>query len=110
VNKHPIALFIDKADKAINEEDFDTVVDLYAEDAVLVIKPGTNAVGKAVTIAGFAPSTTPMVMRSWTPEPDYSGNWTRRPAAPASGRRWRCAGKLALWASQRHSLALRTER
>jgi uncharacterized protein (TIGR02246 family) len=46
VSQHPIALLIEKADKAINEEDFDTVVDLYAEDAVLVIKPGTNAVGK----------------------------------------------------------------
>jgi len=47
VSKHPIALLIDRADKAINAEDFDAVVDLYTEDAVLVIKPGTNAVGKA---------------------------------------------------------------
>jgi uncharacterized protein (TIGR02246 family) len=47
MNQHPIALLIEKADKAINREDFDTVVDLYAEDAVLVIKPGKNAVGKA---------------------------------------------------------------
>ena len=46
MNQHPIALLIAKADKAINEEDFDTVVDLYAEDAVLVIKPGKHAVGK----------------------------------------------------------------
>jgi uncharacterized protein (TIGR02246 family) len=46
MNQHPIALLIEKADKAINQEDFDTVVDLYAEDAVLVIKPGKNAVGK----------------------------------------------------------------
>lgn len=44
---HPIALLIERADKAINEEDFDTVVELYAEDAVLVIKPGKTAVGKA---------------------------------------------------------------
>ena len=43
MNRHPIALLIEKADKAINQEDFDTVVDLYAEDAV---KPGTHAVGK----------------------------------------------------------------
>jgi uncharacterized protein (TIGR02246 family) len=47
VSKHPIALIIEKADKAINAEDFDAVVDLYTEDAVLVIKPGTKAVGKA---------------------------------------------------------------
>jgi len=46
MTQHPIALLIEKADKAINEEDFDTVVALYCEDAVLVIKPGTNAVGK----------------------------------------------------------------
>jgi uncharacterized protein (TIGR02246 family) len=46
MNLHPIALLIEKADKAINQEDFDTVVDLYAEDAVLVIKPGMTAKGK----------------------------------------------------------------
>lgn len=46
MNQHPIALLIEKADKAINQEDFDTVIDLYADDAVLVIKPGKNAVGK----------------------------------------------------------------
>ena len=46
MSQHPIALLIEKADKAINDEDSDTVVDLYAEDAVLVIKPGTHAVGK----------------------------------------------------------------
>ena len=46
MKQHPIALLIEKADKAINQEDFDTVVDLYTEDAVLVIKPGNNAIGK----------------------------------------------------------------
>lgn len=46
MDDHPIARLIAKADKAINEEDFDTVVDLYTEDAVLVVKPGTHAVGK----------------------------------------------------------------
>jgi len=44
---HPIALLIERADRAINQEDFDTVVDLYSEDAVLVIEPGRHAVGKA---------------------------------------------------------------
>ena len=47
MNRHPIALLIERADKAINQEDFDTVVDLYTEDAVLVIRPGHNAIGKA---------------------------------------------------------------
>ena len=46
MNDHPIALLIERADKAINQEDFDTVVDFYAEDALLVIKPGKHAVGK----------------------------------------------------------------
>jgi uncharacterized protein (TIGR02246 family) len=46
IGQHPIALLIEKADRAINDEDFDTVVDLYTDDAVLVIKPGTHAVGK----------------------------------------------------------------
>jgi len=32
MNQHPIALLIEKADKAINEEDFDTVIDLYTGD------------------------------------------------------------------------------
>src|SRR5262245_24803562 len=46
MSQHPIAQLIEKADKAINQEDFDTVVSLYAEDAVLVVKPGKNAVGR----------------------------------------------------------------
>lgn len=46
MNQHPIALLIEKADKAIDQEDFDTVIDLYSDDAVLVIKPGMNAEGK----------------------------------------------------------------
>lgn len=44
---HPIETLIGQADTAINEEDFDTLLDFYADDAVLVIKPGMNAVGKA---------------------------------------------------------------
>jgi uncharacterized protein (TIGR02246 family) len=47
MKQHPIAQLIAKADKAINQEDFATVVDLYTEDAILVIEPGRNAVGKA---------------------------------------------------------------
>ena len=47
MERHPIALLIEKADTAINREDFDTVVDLYTDDAVLVIQPGVHAVGKA---------------------------------------------------------------
>ena len=43
---HAIELLIRKADTAINREDFETLIDIYADDAVLVIKPGMNAVGK----------------------------------------------------------------
>ncbi len=43
---HPIELLINRADTAINQEDFNTLVDIYADDAVLVIQPGMNAVGK----------------------------------------------------------------
>jgi uncharacterized protein (TIGR02246 family) len=47
MNRHPIELLIEKADSAINQEDFDTLIDIYSDDAVLVIKPGMNATGKA---------------------------------------------------------------
>ncbi|HSQ81383.1 MAG TPA: SgcJ/EcaC family oxidoreductase [Casimicrobiaceae bacterium] len=43
---HPIELLISKADTAINQEDFETLLDIYSDDAVLVVKPGMNAVGK----------------------------------------------------------------
>lgn len=46
MKQHSLELLINKADTAINQEDFDTLVDIYAEDAVLVIRPGVNAVGK----------------------------------------------------------------
>lgn len=47
MNRHPIELLIEKADAAINQGDFDTLIDIYSDDAVLVIKPGMNATGKA---------------------------------------------------------------
>lgn len=43
---HPIELIIDKAVTAINQEYFDALVDMYSDDAVLVIQPGMKAVGK----------------------------------------------------------------
>ena len=46
MSKHEVEFLIEKADLAINEERFDALVDMYSEAAVLVIKPGTNAVGK----------------------------------------------------------------
>jgi len=49
---------IEAADRAINAEDFDALMDFYADDATLVVKPGLNVTGKAhirqafVAIAG----------------------------------------------------------
>jgi uncharacterized protein (TIGR02246 family) len=46
MTSHPLQQLIEAADRAITAEDFDTLMDLYAEDATLVVKPGLNAVGK----------------------------------------------------------------
>jgi uncharacterized protein (TIGR02246 family) len=46
MTQHPLELLIEKADAAIIHEDFDTLMDIYSDDAVLVIKPGMNALGK----------------------------------------------------------------
>ena len=47
MKEHPVELLIRQADKAIVEEDFDTLMDIYSDDAILVIKPGLNATGKS---------------------------------------------------------------
>jgi uncharacterized protein (TIGR02246 family) len=46
LKQHAVIKQIEKADRAIIEEDFDTLLDIYTEDAVLVVEPGRNAVGK----------------------------------------------------------------
>lgn len=46
MGRHPIEIQIEKADKAIVAEDFETLLDIYTDDAVLVIEPGRNAKGK----------------------------------------------------------------
>lgn len=46
MSDHPLKALIQAADRAIGAEDFDTLMDFYAEDATLVIKPGLNATGK----------------------------------------------------------------
>nr|WP_321459453.1 SgcJ/EcaC family oxidoreductase [uncultured Cohaesibacter sp.] len=38
---------IKAADRAISAEDFDSLMDFYAEDATLVVKPGKTVQGKA---------------------------------------------------------------
>ncbi|WP_022665288.1 YybH family protein [Desulfospira joergensenii] len=46
MDRHPIEIQIERADKAIVAEDFDTLLDIYTDDAVLVVEPGRNAKGK----------------------------------------------------------------
>lgn len=46
MKQHAVIKQIEKADRAIVEEDFDTLLDIYTDDALLVIEPGRNAVGK----------------------------------------------------------------
>ncbi|KAA9001698.1 SgcJ/EcaC family oxidoreductase [Affinibrenneria salicis] len=57
--EHPIKALIKSADSAISREDFDSLLNFYTDDAVLVIKPGLLATGKEqirkafITIAAY---------------------------------------------------------
>lgn len=53
MNRHPVELQIEKADKAIVAEDFDTLLNIYTEDAILVVEPGRNAQGKEAIRQAF---------------------------------------------------------
>ncbi|WP_321340538.1 nuclear transport factor 2 family protein [uncultured Cohaesibacter sp.] len=44
---------IEAADKAISAEDFDSLMDFYAEDATLVVKPGLAVTGKEAIRKAF---------------------------------------------------------
>lgn len=48
-----IRRLIAAADKAIQEERFDDLMDFYTDDAVLIVKPGLEAKGKAAIRAAF---------------------------------------------------------
>jgi uncharacterized protein (TIGR02246 family) len=50
---HPLEHVIRAADAAITAEDFDALMDFYADDATLVVKPGMNVTGKANIRAAF---------------------------------------------------------
>ncbi|WP_263147835.1 SgcJ/EcaC family oxidoreductase [Pseudomonas sp. RIT-PI-AD] len=43
----PLHALIERADRLINAERFDALMDFYTEDALLVVKPGLTASGKA---------------------------------------------------------------
>lgn len=47
MDRHPVEALIAQADAAINREDFDALMGIYAEDAVLVVKPGLEARGRS---------------------------------------------------------------
>lgn len=44
---------IEAADRAITAEDFDAVMDFYADDAMLVVQPGLNVAGKPAIRRAF---------------------------------------------------------
>ncbi len=46
MSSHPLKALIEAADRAIGAEDFDALMEFYAEDATLVVKPGLTASGK----------------------------------------------------------------
>ncbi|GLC88931.1 YybH family protein [Lysinibacillus piscis] len=44
--EHPLKEVIKKCDMAIKQEDFDTLMNYYTDDAILVVKPGMIVRGK----------------------------------------------------------------
>ncbi len=53
MSSHPLKDVIAAADRAIGAEDFDTLMDFYADDATLVLAPGLVATGKAQILKAF---------------------------------------------------------
>lgn len=50
---HPVEHLIRAADAAITAEDFDALMDFYADDATLVVKPGLSVTGRDNIRAAF---------------------------------------------------------
>lgn len=46
MNEQILKELIASADRAINEEDFDKILEFYSDDATLVVMPGKNVTGK----------------------------------------------------------------
>ena len=53
MNRHSIEIQIERADKAIVAEDFDTLLQIYTKDAILVIEPGRIAQGREAIRKAF---------------------------------------------------------
>ncbi|MEI3851704.1 MULTISPECIES: YybH family protein [Ensifer] len=47
MSDHELKQVIQATDRAITAEDFESLMDFYADDATLVVKPGLNATGKS---------------------------------------------------------------
>lgn len=62
MSSHPLRSVIEAADRAIADEDFDAVMEFYAEDAVLVLRPGQDVRGK------------PAIRKAFTMIADYFGH------------------------------------
>ena len=54
MSSHPVEQVIEAADRAIAAEDFDALMDFYADDAILVVRPGLYARGKEQIRPAFA--------------------------------------------------------
>ena len=46
MHTHPLRQIIESCDRAISAKDFDSLMDMYAEGAALVVKPGLTVTGK----------------------------------------------------------------
>lgn len=60
--EHELKEIIRKCDLAIKQEDFDFLMNYYTEDAVLVVKPGMVANGKAEIKKHSSPS--PLILKT----------------------------------------------
>lgn len=70
MERHPVELVIEMADAAIVAEDFDALMEFYAEDAMLVVRPGKIARGRSEIRAASEAIAAPRVngcVRSTTP-------------------------------------------
>lgn len=54
MQEHDVLKLIKRADAAISAEDFDALMEFYADDAVLVVQPGQIARGKVQIRKAFA--------------------------------------------------------
>jgi uncharacterized protein (TIGR02246 family) len=54
MSPHPLRQVIEAADRAISAEDLGALMEFYADDAILVVKPGLNATGKEAIRRMFA--------------------------------------------------------